>query len=57
MPGIDRNLARIALFEIDHTEVAPEAAISEAVLLADEFSTDDSASFLNGLLARALTTR
>ena len=49
---IDRNLARIAVFEIDYTDVAPEAAIAEAVHLADELSTDDSAPFLNGLLAR-----
>lgn len=52
MAGVDRNLARIAVFEIDHSEVAPEAAIAEAVLLADELSTDESAPFLNGLLAK-----
>lgn len=57
MPAVDRNLARIALYEMGYTTVAPEAAIAEAVLLADEFSTDDSAPFLNGLLARALKDR
>lgn len=53
MPRVDRNLARIAIWEIDHSDVADEAVISEAVALATEFSTDDSAGFLNGLLAAA----
>ena len=54
LAGVDRNLARIAVFEIDYTEVAPEAAIAEAVHLADELSTDESAPFLNGLLAKVV---
>ncbi len=57
LAGVDRNLARIAVYEIDHTEVPTEAVISEAVELADEFSTEDSAQFLNGLLARVAATR
>lgn len=54
LAGVDRNLARIAVFEIDYTDVAPEAAIAEAVLLADELSTDESPAFLNGLLAQVV---
>lgn len=50
MPRVDRNLARIAAYEILHTEVAPEIAVAESVALAQELSTDDSAAFLNGLL-------
>lgn len=57
MPRVDRNLARIAIWEIDHSEVADAAAIAEAVSLATEFSTDDSASYLNGLLATASKTK
>lgn len=57
MAGVDRNLARIATYEIDYADVAPEAAMSEAVLLADELSTDDSATFLNGLLATIAKTK
>ncbi len=57
LAGVDRNLARIAVFEIDHTDVPTEAVIAEAVELADEFSTEDSAPFLNGLLARVVATR
>ncbi|MCL1840563.1 MAG: transcription antitermination factor NusB [Propionibacteriaceae bacterium] len=52
MPGIDRALARIATWEIVYTALSPSTAIAEAVALADEYSTDESASFLNGLLAR-----
>lgn len=52
MASVDRNLARIAAYEIGFTATADEAAISEAVLLADELSTDESAAYLNGLLAK-----
>ena len=57
MPAIDRNLARIAVFELDHTDTPPSAVIAEAVKLAAELSTDDSPPFLNGLLSRALATK
>ncbi|MDN5563616.1 NusB antitermination factor [Luteococcus japonicus] len=57
MPRVDRNLARIAIWEIDHSETADAAVVSEAVALATEFSTDDSAGFLNGLLATAMRTK
>lgn len=46
---LDRNLARIAVWELRHgTPVT--VAISEAVALADEYSTDASAAFLSGIL-------
>ncbi len=57
MPRIDRNLARIAIYEIDHTTIDARAAISEALELADALSTDESVAFLNGLLGRAVRTR
>lgn len=50
MPAIDRNLARIATFEILHTEIPSATAIAEAVRLAGDFSTDRSPAFLNGVL-------
>lgn len=53
MTLIDRNLARIAVWEMDYTETNPAIIISEAVELADEFSTDSSMKFLNGLLSNA----
>ncbi|MDO4717247.1 MAG: transcription antitermination factor NusB [Propionibacteriaceae bacterium] len=55
MPRVDRNLARIAVYEIDYTDVAPEVAIGEAVALSAELSTDESPGFLNGMLAVVLT--
>lgn len=57
MPRIDRNLARIAVFEILHTDLADKVAVAEAVALAEELSTDDSASFVNGLLGTVLQHR
>ncbi|WP_229051149.1 transcription antitermination factor NusB [Aeromicrobium sp. Leaf350] len=51
MPGVDRNLLRVAAFEILFTEDVPDAvAVSEAVELARELSTDDSPSFVAGVL-------
>ena len=53
MPSVDRNLARMAIYEIDYTATPAGAVISEAVRLAGDLSTDDSPTFLNGLLAKA----
>lgn len=52
MPVIDRTLLRLATFELGHTEVPTGACISEAVELAKRYSTDDSHTFVNGLLSR-----
>ncbi len=53
MPVVDRNLARIAVYELLYRDDIDDAvAISEAVELAGELSTDDSPRFLNGLLGR-----
>jgi transcription antitermination protein NusB len=53
MPIVDRNLLRIAMYEILYVDDVPDAvAVSEAVHLASELSTDESSGFVNGLLAR-----
>jgi N utilization substance protein B len=53
MPVIDRNLLRMAVFELAHRPEVPVAvAISEAVELAKRYSTDDSGRFVNGMLGR-----
>ena len=53
MPAVDRALLRIAVWEILHNDDVPVAvAIDEAVELAKEFSTDESGSFIHGVLAR-----
>jgi transcription antitermination protein NusB len=53
MPVVDRNLARIAVYELLYADDIDDAvAISEAVELARQMSTDDSPRFLNGILGR-----
>src|SRR5581483_10106378 len=53
MPVIDRNLLRIAVFELGwQPEIPLGVAISEAVDLAKRYSTDDSGRFVNGMLGR-----
>ena len=53
MPPIDRNVLRIALWELRHRLETPVAVvISEAVELAKQFSTEKSGAFVNGVLSR-----
>ena len=53
MPAVDRNVLRIGVYELLWADDVPDAvAISEAVLLAQDLSTDASPAFVNGLLAR-----
>jgi N utilization substance protein B len=55
MPAVDRNVLRIGAYELLWRDQVPDAvAISEAVALAAELSTDDSPAFVNGLLGRLL---
>ncbi|MCJ1704963.1 MULTISPECIES: transcription antitermination factor NusB [unclassified Rathayibacter] len=52
MPLVDRAILRIGVWEILHNDAVPDGvAISEAVEAATVLSTDDSAGFINGLLA------
>ncbi len=53
MPGVDRAILRLGTWEIVWNDDVPDnVAISEAVELAKTLSTDESPSFVNGLLAR-----
>jgi N utilization substance protein B len=53
MPNVDRALLRLTAWEILHNPEVPTAvAIDEAVELAKEYSTDDSARFVNGVLGK-----
>ena len=54
MPAVDRNVLRLGLWELLYGDVPDVVAISEAVGLAGTLSTDDSAGFVNGVLARVL---
>ena len=52
MPLVDRAILQVAVFEIAFAEDVPDAvAISEAVRLATDLSTDESPQFVNGVLA------
>lgn len=52
MAVIDRNILRLALFEIEEELVPVGVAINEAVELAKEYGDDNSSGFINGILAR-----
>ena len=55
MPAVDRNVLRIGTYELLWAPDVPDAvAISEAVLLSRDLSTEASPTFVNGLLARLL---
>ena len=55
LPAVDRAILRIAVWELFHTDVPPVVAVDEAVELAKMLSTDDSPSFINGVLGRIVT--
>ncbi len=58
MPGVDKAVLRIALYEIliDDTEKTPvKAVINEAVELAKHFGSDNSSRFVNGVLGTVVT--
>ncbi len=58
MPAVDRNVLRIGAYELLWADDVPDGvAISEAVQLARDLSTDASPSFVNGLLARLLALK
>lgn len=53
MPNVDRAVLRLASWELLHNAEVPEAVvIDEAVELAKQYSTDDSARFVNGVLGK-----
>ncbi|GAA1645074.1 transcription antitermination factor NusB [Kribbella alba] len=55
MPAVDRNILRIGVYELLFDEQVPDVvAVSEAVAMARDLSTDESPAFVNGLLARLL---
>jgi len=55
--AVERNVLRIALYELDGDEVPDEVAIDEAVTLAKRYATDDAARLVNGILGRIVRER
>lgn len=47
---IDLAILRLAVYELEEKEAPPKVVIDEAVELAKEFGSDNSASFINGVL-------
>ncbi|OEF98442.1 transcription antitermination factor NusB [Desulfuribacillus alkaliarsenatis] len=54
---VERNILRLATYEMFFTDIADSIAINEAVELAKVFSTGQSASFINGILAKLIKTK
>jgi N utilization substance protein B len=53
LAAVDRNILRLGIFEIIWSdELADGIAIDEAITLAKDLSTDDSATFIHGLLGK-----
>jgi len=51
MPAVDRNVLRLGIYELLYAEDVPDAvAVSEAMALVRDLSTDDSPQFVNGVL-------
>jgi N utilization substance protein B len=55
--AIERNILRIALYELEGEDVPDEVAIDEAVTLAKRYATDDAARLVNGILGRIVRER
>jgi len=50
MPAVDRNVLRLAVYEMMATDTPPPVVIDEALELARQFSGEDSVKFVNGVL-------
>ncbi len=58
MPVVDRNILRMGAYELLWAADIPDGvAISEAVAVARELSTDESPTFINGLLSRLMENK
>src|ERR1700712_3014314 len=58
MPAVDRNVLRLATFEVLYVDDVPDAvAVSEALHLVRDLSTDESPAFVNGVLGNIVRDR
>ena len=53
-PMVDRNLLRLAFYEMHRCETPPKVVINEAVELAKEFGSERSPGFVNGVLDKLM---
>jgi transcription antitermination protein NusB len=58
MPAVDRNVLRLGIFELMWADDVPDAvAVTEAIALVRDLSTDDSPGFVNGILGNILRSK
>ena len=58
MPAVDRNALRIGVFEVMYVDDVPDAvAVSEAMTLVRDLSTDESPGFVNGVLGNIVRNK
>lgn len=58
MPAVDRNVLRLAVLEILYVDDVPDAvAVTEAINLVRDLSTDESPSFVNGVLGNIVRNK
>jgi N utilization substance protein B len=50
LAAIDRAILRLAIHELRATDTPPKVVLNEAIELAKKFSSEDSGSFVNGIL-------
>ena len=58
MPAVDRNVLRLGVYELLYADDVPDAvAVSEALALVRDLSTDESPSFVNGVLGAIVKSK
>jgi N utilization substance protein B len=58
MPAVDRNVLRLGVFEVLYADDVPDAvAVTEAMSLVRDLSTDESPQFVNGILGNILRNK
>jgi N utilization substance protein B len=58
MPAVDRNVLRLGIYELLYVDDVPDAvAVSEAMALVRDLSTDESPQFVNGILGAVLRNK
>ena len=58
MPAVDRNVLRLGVYELLYVDDVPDGvAVTEAMNLVRDLSTDESPAFVNGVLGTILRTR
>jgi len=57
LPMVDRNVLRLALYELLYADTPPEVVINEAVELAKDYGTEQAPAVINGILDRVWKER